>query len=186
MQNLYHNARDGCAGRWWLPRLLLWGYLAYVGVRLAMAPEYWSIFHPLNLVIHEMGHPLFGWLGELPGVAGGTILQLAAPVLAAGILARQSDYFGITVCLCWLDTNLYHVGAYMADAVVQELPLVQMGFQSEPAQHDWAFMLERWDLLDRAEQLGWWTERLGDLAMLAGLAAGAWLIWLMFRQRHAP
>jgi hypothetical protein len=80
-------------------------------------------------------------------VAGGTILQLAAPVLSAAMFLRQPDYFAVTVSGAWLATNLYNVAAYMADARAQDLPLVTVGDGECVICHDWAYMLGHLGLL---------------------------------------
>ena len=57
---------------------------------------YSSIFDGINLVIHEAGHLAFSYFGELLEIAGGTILQLMAPIVAAFAFYRQKDYFAVT------------------------------------------------------------------------------------------
>jgi hypothetical protein len=160
----------------WLPRLLLWLGLAYIGVRLALDPLYWSLFHPLDLAVHEGGHLLFGYFGELIGAAGGTILQVLAPVAAMVMFYRQRDYFAIAVCIVWLGINLSAVGVYMGDALRMELPLVTVGQEDGIVKHDWSYLFGRMGLLRQAEGIGWLTRGLGDVVMLAGLALAAWLM----------
>src|SRR4029077_5205199 len=48
-----------------------------------------------NLVVHEGGHLLFGWLGPSLGLWGGTILQWLAPLLLAGyfFFLREATLF---------------------------------------------------------------------------------------------
>jgi hypothetical protein len=158
---------------------LLWLFLAYVGVRLVANPRYWSLFNPLNLGIHEGGHLLFGYFGQFLGIAGGSILQLAAPIGAMAIFYRQRDYFAISVCFVWLGVNLYSVGVYQSDALRRELPLVTVGQVQGEIVHDWAYLLGRLGLLSSCSGIGWLTRRIGDLTMLLGLGLGAWLMWQM-------
>jgi hypothetical protein len=109
----------------WYFRLPVWLYLAYVGVRQFFEPvEYWSLFAPINMCIHEGGHLLCRPFPQFIHVAAGTLAQLAAPVAATLILAKQRDPFGMTFCFGWLSTNFVAVGVYMADARARELPLV--------------------------------------------------------------
>jgi hypothetical protein len=49
--------------------------------------------------VHEAGHVLFSPFGELLEVAGGSITQVAAPILVALLFLRQREYFGIAVAL---------------------------------------------------------------------------------------
>ena len=43
----------------------------------------------MNLVVHEAGHALFGWFGSVPGLLGGTALQLLVPLLLASYFFVQ-------------------------------------------------------------------------------------------------
>jgi hypothetical protein len=184
MNPLQHNAAEWCAGRNWVVRapVLLW--LAYVGVRQVVDPSYTSIFGPLNLALHEAGHLLFAFLpGDFVTVAGGTLLQLAAPVLSAVMFLRQPDYFALTVCGAWLATNLYNVAEYMADARAQELPLVTVGDGECVICHDWGYMLGQLGLLSFDTSLAGLVRVLAFVIMWSSLAAGAWMLWRMARTR---
>ncbi len=144
-------------------------------------PEYQSLFGGLDLAIHEAGHLVFGFLGEFMGVAGGTILQLAAPLITAEIFRRQRDWFAIAVAGCWLSVNLFDVARYAGDARAQELPLVSP-ITGDPI-HDWNFMLGSLGLLKHDTAIAGGIRALAILTMLAGLAAGGWLVWRMLRPR---
>lgn len=169
---------DWCRERWWLPRapLLLWMIL--LAVRHLLDTDYTSVLGALNLGIHEAGHLLFGWLAwDFLTAAGGTLLQLGAPLAAMGMFARQPDYFAVTFCGTWLASNLYNVANYVADAREMDLPLVTVG--GGEAEHDWNFMLSAVGLLE-------WDTRLAALARIlafvvawASVAAGAWVLWRM-------
>ena len=82
----------------------------------------------MTLIAHEAGHAAFMWSGSrLWTVAGGTLFQLAIPMLTAWLFWRQSDVFAITVALFWLGTSLVDADIYAADAVVQLLPAYHLG-----------------------------------------------------------
>src|SRR5436190_19244098 len=75
---------EWCRGRNWLIRAPVWLLLAYFGVRQAINPQAWTLFSGINLPIHEGGHLLFRLLGcEFLHVAGGTLLQMFAPLASA-------------------------------------------------------------------------------------------------------
>jgi hypothetical protein len=94
------DAVQWCEGRSWKIRAPVWLLLAYFGVVQAINPQAWTPFAGINLPIHEGGHLLFRMLGwEFLHVAGGTLLQLFAPIAAAVAFSRQRDYFAIAFCL---------------------------------------------------------------------------------------
>jgi hypothetical protein len=177
---LVGQARAWAAGRNPWIRIPLLAFFAYVGVRQVANAEFTSVFGAINLGIHEAGHFVFAALGPFLHAAGGTILQLLAPLVALVLFVRQPDWFGAAVCLGWLSTNLHHVGTYMADADEMRLPLVTVG-PADAVTHDWRFLFERMDLLHRCETVGAATHGLAHLAMAACLASGAWLLWSMRR-----
>ncbi|MCX7805319.1 MAG: hypothetical protein N3A38_09035 [Planctomycetota bacterium] len=180
MRAAIETMREWCRGRSWAVRLPLLAYFAWVGVRQVMEPSCWSLFAPLNLAIHEAGHLLFRFDGEFLCVAGGTLLQLAAPAASAAMFIRQRDYFAVAACSGWLSTNLYDVGVYMADARAQALDLVTVGDPQGPIRHDWNYMLGALGLIEHDRSLGWLVRQAGLLAMLVCLAGGGWLLWNMF------
>lgn len=103
-----------------------------------------------NLLIHEAGHVLFG----LPGnrflmVAGGTLLQLALPLIFAGHLVFQRDRFGASLCLFWFAESLMYSAVYLGDAKAGKLPLFGVG----KVQHDWLYLLKTVGLLDSCTEI---------------------------------
>jgi hypothetical protein len=176
------EAAAWAAGRNWIVRAPIVLWLAWIGLRQCGSAEYASLFGAINLGIHEAGHFVFSGAGDVLRAAGGTILQCLAPIAAGAVLLRQSDWFGVTVCLGWLSTNVHHVGTYMADAEDMRLPLVTVG-SPESVRHDWRFLFEEFDVLHRCEAIGATTHGLAHLMMAAAVASGAWLLWKMARTR---
>jgi hypothetical protein len=184
MNRLQHSAAEWCAGRGWLVRAPVLAWLAYVGVRHVFDPSYTSIFGALNLALHEGGHLLFGYFpGAFLTVAGGTLLQLAVPMVSAVMFYRQPDYFAIAVCGAWLATNLYNVAEYMTDARAQELPLVTVGDGECVICHDWRYMLGQLGLLSFDTTLAGLVRVFAFVVMWSSLAASVWLLWRMARTR---
>lgn len=173
-----------CRGRIWIWRapLLLW--FAYMGVRHLADGQYTSLFGGINLGIHELGHVVFAWGPQFVAVAGGTFLQLAAPVAAALLFLRQPDWFALPVCGAWLSTNLYGVATYMADARALELPLVTIGPEGGEVEHDWNYMLSAMGILDWDTTLAGLVRLTAFLFMWGSVAAGAWVLWVMARENR--
>ncbi len=181
MQPFFNEAREWARGRSWLPRALLLLVCGWIFVRHLQDPMYGGIVKGLNLAIHEIGHVLFGFVGEFIGIAGGTVLQLAAPIIAAWLFYRQRDFFAIAIALCWLGTSFFDVAVYAADARAGDLPLVGLGV-GDP-EHDWFIMLAETNLLYHDQIIGALFRGLGMLSFIAGLAFGGWLARTAFETR---
>ncbi len=177
--------RDGVAergrGRLWWPSapvllVLLWMLRGYLG-----DSDHSSIFDGVNLAFHEMGHAAFFWLGDrILTTAGGTIFQIGIPIAAgAYLLYKQRDPFGAAVCVFWLGTALFGAGVYAADARAQALPLVSPFGPVDSDSHDWTVMLMKYGMLSRDQEIGTALRTGGVLAMMAAIAVGAWVLWVM-------
>jgi len=176
------------AGRRWWTRAPLLLLLAWVLRGYLVAPEAGSIFDALTLGFHEAGHAAFMWFGNrILTAAGGTIFQIAIPLVAAWYLAwKQGDPFGATVCLFWLGTSLVGAGIYAADARAQALPLVSPFSAMDVDSHDWTVMLMKFGMLSRDQAIGAFLVDTGQAVMVASLAAGAWVLRVMAGQRADP
>jgi hypothetical protein len=155
-----------------------------VAVRSLIDYEYWTIFAGITLGVHEAGHVVFGAFGELLGVAGGSIMQLAVPVIVALLFLRQREYFGISVALAWLSMSLRNLATYIGDARSQDLPLVSIG-GGDPI-HDWHFILGRFGLLGDDHALARFARLLSVMSLLLAIGWGAWLCRAMQLSAGAP
>ena len=93
----WRDAAAWAEGRAWPPRAFLLVVLAYFGWRHFTDPEYGSLFAGLTLGVHELGHLVFSPFGEWLATAGGSLMQVAAPVALAYGFLRQRDYYAIAV-----------------------------------------------------------------------------------------
>jgi hypothetical protein len=177
---LRDDAAAWCAGRSWVWRAGLLACLAWVGVRHLRDPFYSSLFGGITLGIHELGHLLFSPLGKFLGIAGGSLTQVAAPAVAAWLLHRQSDYFGVAVGGAWEAFSLWNLATYIGDARAMELPLV--GLVPDPI-HDWNWLLSKLGILTWDRSLAALTRLAAFSIWTAALAFGAWLCWNMARSR---
>ncbi len=126
-----------------------------------------------NLALHEAGHPLVGIFSTRLTVYGGTLFQLAFPLLAALQFRRSANPAGIAAALVWLGENLFNVARYMADARAQELPLVGNG------DHDWTEIFSRWHVLHLDGRIAGITRGIGLILMAVAL------VWLYRRWRES-
>jgi len=162
----------------------LLAYLAYIAIRSLIDYEYGTIFAGLTLGVHEAGHVLFSPLGELPEVAGGSIMQVAAPIIVALVFLRKREYFGISVALAWLSLSLSNLATYIGDARNQDLPLVSLG-SGDPI-HDWHFLLGRFGMLGDDRALSRFTDFMSVLSLVSAVVLGTWLCLAMYRTSGAP
>lgn len=184
LESLRRDAAGWCQGRSWALRapLLLW--FGWILLRHWGDPSYQSLFKPLNLGLHELGHLLLSPFGEFATLAGGSLVQCAAPLVAVVMFRFQGDFFAIAVSFGWLSTNLFDVATYVGDARSKALQLVTP-FGGHPI-HDWNYLLSRLGLLEWDGTFAFLLRGAATFTMLFGLTAGAWLLWRMFRARNLP
>lgn len=152
--------------RWSWPRLACILALAAYGLVLARSTDDPGILHNIDLPIHETGHLVFAPFGEVMTILGGSLFQVAFPLVFVAYFLRRGDRFGAAVCLWWVAQNCWDVAIYVADARAQELPLVGGG------EHDWFTLLDRWDLLEQDLLLASRLRGAGVLVLLAATALG--------------
>jgi hypothetical protein len=173
----------------WLPRALVLVWLVWIWIGFfGEPPSYFrNPFGAATLIVHEAGHAALSWSrNRLLTVAGGTLFQLAVPVLVAGLFWRQKDVYAVTVALFWLGTSFVDAGIYASDARAQILPRVSpWGGEDDPLSHDWTYMLMRFGKLSRDEVIGGRLSAVGTLLMPLALAAGAWVVGVMARTPKA-
>jgi hypothetical protein len=132
-----------------------------------------SILHLPNLVFHEAGHVLFGFLGRFISVLGGSLFQFVLPLILAGAFLRQRDPFGAAVCTWWAGQNLLDVAPYIADARALQLVLLGGKTGAEVEGHDWEYLLTTLGWLRFDRTFGLAAHRLGLLIMTGALVWGA-------------
>jgi hypothetical protein len=130
-----------------------------------------------DLVFHEAGHPIFGLFGwRFLTILGGTLLQLAPPLVAAAAFWRKRQPASLAVVVVWLGVNLVNVGQYAADAQARALPLLN----ADANGHDWWNMLRTLGLLEQCRAIG---GAIGGLGWTLQVLAPAWAAALWLRRR---
>lgn len=170
-------------GRAWPLRAALLAILAWFGWRHLTDPGYGSLFSGITLGVHELGHLLFSPLGHWLAIAGGSVVQVLAPVGVAWGFLRQRDYYAIAVAGAWESMSLATLATYIADARAQALPLLSP-FSGDP-EHDWNFLLGSVGMLPHDLQLAWCVRLAALLALAGSLGFGTWLCVTMARRRRA-
>lgn len=114
---------------------MLTAVLAVYGWFCLESPGTYRWLDSLDLAIHETGHLVFAFGGEVLTLLGGTLFQLLIPTALVVALWRRGDRHGATIPLWWLGQNCWNISVYVRDARAQQLPLVGGG------EHDWAALL---------------------------------------------
>lgn len=120
-------------------RWTVWAWIAFYTVFMAyawMQRDGYLLVDSANLIVHEGGHLLFGWLGPTMGLWGGTILQWLVPLLLAGYFCFQRQLAATGFSLFFFFENWLYTATYMADARAMNLPLVSAG-ETDRVEHDW-------------------------------------------------
>ncbi|MCB0345323.1 MAG: hypothetical protein KDD66_09395 [Bdellovibrionales bacterium] len=147
---------------------------------IPLIPNLIYLLNTLNFIIHEIGHPIFGMLGEFIGYAGGTIFQLLVPAVFVIVSISQGYQLGIWFFVFWFGQNFIHISKYIADARAHELTLFTPAMLSQPMSqqevhkhHDWSYMLTKLGLLEFDIAISWLVFGAGVLIMLTAAIGAA-------------
>ena len=127
----------------------------------------WCFLDFVNLAFHEAGHLFLGFGPSTLMFLGGTLGQLAVPLLLVfHFLLRRRDPLAAALCTWWFGQNFINISIYMADARALALPLVGGG------DHDWNELFFRFGLLGEpsVQRVSTATHALGVFVMLLGLS----------------
>jgi len=130
-----------------------------------------------NLLFHEAGHPIIGLFSGRLEPYGGTVGQLAFPIILAVNFWRKGQPLSFAGALLWFFENWLNIACYMADARAQALPLVGGG------DHDWNTIFNRWHLLAYDMRIAKVVRTMGWIGMVGGCG---WVVWRWFRDRNRP
>ncbi len=176
MSALIADIREWAIGRWWWWRALLLLFFAWDGLRHLRDPEEGGIFAGITFGVHEFGHLLFAFGGEMLAVLGGSLNQLLIPIGAIALMFYHRDYFGVAIAGTWLSSSLLDLARYVADARSHDLDLV--GFGEEPM-HDWGYLLGEWGLLPADHRIAAGLRLAALVVLLGSTAFGAWVCWMI-------
>ena len=151
------------------------GFGVFLLALLYSEPGFIVILDHANLLFHEAGHPLVGLFSARLEPYGGTMGQLAFPIVLLVACWRKGQVFGVAASGIWFFENWFNIARYMADARALELPLVGGG------DHDWNTILSRWGLLQWDVQL---AACLRIFAWLGLAATCGWLGWRAWQGRR--
>ena len=144
----------------------------YAMIRLT-DPTWWDLLDDVNLAVHEAGHIIFGFFGDIPGVLGGSLFQIIIPAVFAGYFFRSRQRFSGAMTLVWVAQSMVNVSIYIKDARAQQLSLLG----GDNSIHDWWYLLINWDLLQSDLRIGGFVHFLAAVIFTVGLGLGAAVIY---------
>lgn len=175
-------------------KIIMW---ARLGLTVALIPLSFHAFNDaefgsrlpllgdIDVAIHEFGHMFFkpfGWefLGETMMIAGGSLWQIAFPLIFAGYFLfnkEHRDIHGATIALWWSAINMVDVSVYMADARARVLTLISGLTGQEDDGHDFFQLFSRYGILGKDTLYAGRLRVLAGTVMLISIAAGLWVAW---------
>jgi hypothetical protein len=142
-----------------------------------------SLIHYPMVPIHEFGHILFLPFGEFITLLGGSLFQVALPLIFGGVFLRKNrDPFAAAVMLWWSAVAVMDVAPYIYDAWKPQHVLLS-GRTGDTGAHDFIDVLGDLGLLHRAQPIGYGVHAFGMLMLGAALAWGAYILWKQFHVR---
>ena len=139
------------------------GFIAIVaiyGIVCAASPGTYRFLDRVDLVFHEAGHVIFGFLGDFIGTLGGSTMQVLIPAMIVVYFVMHRQNYSGAVTLFWVAQSLFNVSVYVKDARARVLPLLG----DDISAHDWNNILGRLHLLN-------WDQVIGNLVYMLGLIA---------------
>ena len=163
-------------------RAALLAVLVVYGIKLArMDIPSWemagSLIHLPMVPIHEFGHVMFRAFGEFMHSLGGSLFQVALPVIFGAVfLMKNRDPFAAAAMLWWTAVALMDIAPYIYDALRPQHVLLT-GRTGDDGPHDFIDVLSDLGVLKRAQGIGYGVHRFGVALMLASFAWAGWLLW---------
>jgi hypothetical protein len=140
-----------------------------------------SFMHNILLPIHEAGHVFFRVFGEFMMILGGSLFQLLLPFsIGVAFIVTRRDNFAAAICFWWASVSLVDLSPYIYDSLHPQLTLVGGGNGAEDGPHDWIYLLNRLNQLERSQIFGALAHFMGGVLMLAALL---WALFILLLQR---
>jgi hypothetical protein len=153
------------------------GFALFLALVLASEPGFTFVLDHANLLFHEAGHPIIGLFSARLETYGGTLGQLAFPVVLAVSFWRKAQALPFAASVIWFFENWLNIARYMADARALQLPLIGGG------DHDWNTIFTRWNVLEHNTRIAAAVKTIGWLGIAA---ACGWVLWRLWADRKRP
>jgi hypothetical protein len=148
--------------------------------QLARGSGFPQLMDLVFIPVHEGGHLLFRFLGQTLAIAGGTLLQLAVPLMLASYFVLHRQVQGVAFCVFFFFEQFLPISVYMADARAQELPLLTVG-DTDYVIHDWNYLFTWFGVIDHDTEIAHFVRVVGWFGMLGTVA---WMAWRSLRSQQ--
>lgn len=146
----------------WLPSVIVFS----LGIYFISTREYSLIDH-FHLIVHEAGHMIFGFFGQVIMVLGGTLMQLIIPLLLM-IYAYMSNSRTFFQFMLLLEGHSFiNVSIYAGDAQRLQLRL----FGPPGVKHDWNWLLTHFGIIEYTDYVSFFFLLLAGVCVAAATAA---------------
>lgn len=140
-----------------------------------------SFMHAILLPIHEAGHVLCRPFGEFITILGGSLFQVALPlVIGIAFAVTNRDNFGAALGAWWASVSLLDLSPYIYDALHPQLILLG-GHTGEDGPHDWIYLLGEFGQIRNAQHWGAWAHGIGSVLVVCTLAWAAIVLWRQYK-----
>lgn len=151
------------------------GLTAFLALLFLSTPGFVFGLDHANLLFHEAGHPIVGLFSSRLEPYGGTMGQLAFPLILAVSFWRKGQALSLAAAVIWFFENWLNIARYMADARALELPLIGGG------DHDWNTIFTRWNVLQYDLDIAGVVRFIAWAGMLVAVL---WVAWRWWRDRE--
>lgn len=146
---------------WWRVAITLTA-LAYLLYYIETRAD-WHFIDNVNLIVHEAGHSILFFTGDLLQSLAGSLFQILVPLIFSLYFLIKKNHFSGYLLLFWVGQNLINVSVYAGDAIKMELPLLG----GDSSIHDWNFILNTLGLIRYTDQISTAIFALGVFVVLA-------------------
>lgn len=157
------------------PKLIFAVVLSLYFLWIAYDPMQGSFLDNVDLAIHEFGHLLFNPFGEFMMVAGGSLFQVAFPLLFVAYFVWQRSFYSAAIVMLWVGQSILNVWVYASDAVVMQLVLTSGFTGAEGSFHDWNYLLTELGLLDSTKGVAKVIRLIGTLTIIGASISAMYL-----------
>ncbi|HEX6003304.1 MAG TPA: hypothetical protein VFZ14_04850 [Burkholderiales bacterium] len=160
--------------------------LVWYGIKLAkMDIPSWemagSLIHLPMVPFHEFGHIFFRAFGDFMQSLGGSLFQVALPLMLGGVfLVKNRDPFAAAVMLWWAAVAVMDIAPYIYDALHPQHVLLT-GRTGDDGPHDFIDVLSDLGVLKSAQTIGYAVHRIGVALLLMAFAWAGWIVWQQYR-----